>query len=196
MAGDGVSIERKPSDSALPSAEALDALGWVKKSRRDRRLQSRPRVGQYYWVDFPHDAYAPEFEGEHPGVVIRAASSLFDTCVVVPVTSRPQPREAHVHVFSQNPNPAGHVQGKIAHAVCDHVYTVHVNRLRPVLTLRGQPIFSKIDPRDLMGILTKVYSALGLPPSTVEARRAPVRSHDRPFGPKTLSLKGSGSNGG
>jgi len=56
--------------------------------------------------------------------------------------------------------------------------------------------FSKIDPRDLMGILTKVYSALGLPPSTVEARRAPVRSHDRPFGPKTLSLKGSGSNGG
>jgi hypothetical protein len=69
------------SGGAFPTDGELDAAGWVRKSRRDRRILSRPRVGQYCWVDFPHDAYVPEFVGEHPGVVIRAARSLNDTDV-------------------------------------------------------------------------------------------------------------------
>jgi hypothetical protein len=47
-----------PTDSELKDA------GWVKISRRERKILSRPRARQYYWVDFPHDAYAPEFVGE------------------------------------------------------------------------------------------------------------------------------------
>jgi len=176
----------------FPSDEALDAAGWVRKSRRVRQIQSRPRVGQYYWIDFPHDAYAPEFEGEHPGVVIRAAPSLHDTCIVVPITSRPQQRETHVHVFKRNPNPVGEAQGKVAHAICDHLYTVHVNRLRPLLTARGRPIFSKIDPEDLQAILVKVWAVLHVSAPSAAEQEVDVAPR-RPLGPNTLTLKGTRS---
>lgn len=50
----------------FPSDEELLNAGWVRTSRRDRLILSVPCVGEVYWVDFPRDAYAPEFEGEHP----------------------------------------------------------------------------------------------------------------------------------
>jgi uncharacterized protein YifN (PemK superfamily) len=189
-----VTDDDKNERSQFPSAAELDAAGWVRKSRRERQIQSRPRVGQYYWVDFPHDAYAPEFEGEHPAIVVRAAKNLFDTCIVVPITSQPQERDTHVHIFKRNPNPVGHAQGKVAHAICDHIYTVHVHRLRPVLTAKGQPIFSKIDPDDLEAIHAKMLNALQLPvPQIVVADQNAFEP--RPRGPNTLSLKGTKQDG-
>src|SRR3546814_14980657 len=82
-----------------------------------------------YWVDFPHDAYVPEFVNEHPGIISRAANSLSDTCIILPVTSAQQKAGTHFHQLSKNPNPRGHVEGRIAYVVCDHLYTVHVNQI-------------------------------------------------------------------
>src|SRR3546814_12869768 len=95
-----------------------------------------------YWVDFPHDAYVPEFVNEHPGIIFRAANSLSDTCIILPVTSAQQKAGTHFHQLSKNPNPRGHVEGRIAYVVCDHLYTVHVNRLRPLLSLHYVPVRS------------------------------------------------------
>lgn len=60
----------------FPTHEEIIRAGYVPLSRRVGRLQSRPRVGQMYWVDFPHDAYAPEFEREHPGIIVRDRKSV------------------------------------------------------------------------------------------------------------------------
>lgn len=153
----------RPLSAGAPTDAQLYAAGWVKRSRRDRHrdLQSRPRVGQAYWVDFAHDHYEPEFCGEHPGVVIRAANSLnHDTCVVVPLTTRGQPDSAHCHRLTHNPNPKGQSQGLVAYAVCSHFYTVHINRLRPFQTARGGPVYPKVHPADLVAISTAVRLAL------------------------------------
>src|SRR3546814_20111184 len=45
----------------FPQHHEIIKAGYIPISRRERRIQSRPRVGQMYWVDFPHDAYVPEF---------------------------------------------------------------------------------------------------------------------------------------
>lgn len=68
------------------------ASGWVRPSRRTPIIGSAPRLWQYYWVDFPHDAYTPEFVNEHPGIVVKAARRLADTCIIVPITSTPPSR--------------------------------------------------------------------------------------------------------
>ena len=92
--------------AAFPSDADLLAAGWIKASRRHRRINSRPRVGQVYWIDFPHDVYPPEFMGEHPGIIIRAAQNLHGTCIIVPVTSKLQNDASHTHTLSVNPIPS------------------------------------------------------------------------------------------
>lgn len=86
----------------FPSDDEIRAAGWVRISRRDRLITSTPRVGQYFWIDFPHDAYPPEFVGEHPGIVVRAARQIHDTCIVVPLTSTPQVEAKHTHQLTQS----------------------------------------------------------------------------------------------
>ena len=65
----------------FPSDAALEAAGWVKRHDCSPKIGSTARVGQYFWVDFPRDAFAPEFVGEHPALVVRAARKLHDTCI-------------------------------------------------------------------------------------------------------------------
>jgi uncharacterized protein YifN (PemK superfamily) len=129
----------------------LDALcarhGLIKPSRRELRINSAPRVGQYFWVDFPHDAHVPEFVGEHPGIVVRAAHRLKDTCVIVPVTSSPQSENKHIHRLKRNPNPK--YRDREVWAICDHLYTIHNARLRPVTDSRRHPVFPRVDKDDM-----------------------------------------------
>jgi len=133
------------------------AIGWVRPSRRACSFNSTPRVGQYFWVDFPHDAYSPEFVGEHPGIVVRAARTLVDTCIIVPVTSTPQPEQKHNRKLSKNPNPrTPHTD---AWAICDHVYTVHRARLRPCTAQFGNHVFPKVDQGDLEAIFAALAGA-------------------------------------
>lgn len=143
-----------------PTAADLRSAGWVRTSRRERLIQSTPRVGRYFWIDFPHDAYPPEFVGEHPGIVIRAARRLHDTCIVVPLTSRPQPGVPHAYGLKRNPNPKGEADGVIACAICDHLYTIHIARLRPLRDRTNRPFYPRADVHDMQGIFTAIRGAL------------------------------------
>jgi uncharacterized protein YifN (PemK superfamily) len=99
-------------------------------------------VGQVYWVDFPTDAYAPEFEEMHPGVIIRAARSMAAHCIVVPLTHRAQPDNPHAHQLAKNPRPGDTAP---AWAVCDHIYTVALGRLRAITNQHGKPVNPRLD---------------------------------------------------
>lgn len=183
----------------FPTHEEIVRAGYVPLSRRVGRLQSRPRVGQMYWVDFPHDAYAPEFEREHPGIIVRAANKLLhDTCIVLPVTSAEQRAGTHFHKLSRNPNPKGHDQGITAYAVCDHLYTVNTNRLRPLVNSSGRLVFPKVDPEDMKEIFTAMEKVLSRSFCTVQAEHkievpgreaGPVSERRTKNGRPVLSLK-------
>ncbi len=162
-----------------PKDEELEAAGWIKRSRRDRRILSAPRPRQYYWVDFPRDAYAPEFVGEHPGVVVRGGTALHSTCIVVPVTSKPQAEARYVHKLSENPNPAGKRDGIEAFAVCDHLYTVNVCRLRPILSLKGGPIYPRVLEEDFEAIKGLVTKAL-FPPGPANPQPTAKYEEEKP----------------
>ena len=152
----------EPPQSAFPSDADLLKAGWVRISRRDRLVVSVPRVSEVYWVDFPRDAYAPEFEGEHPGIVVRGARRLHDPCIVVPLTSRDQLGRAHSLELSRNPNPLGRQSGIRVWAVCDHIYTVALGRLRPLTDRTGRRIYPKVDPVDQQAVFTEVQKVLAV----------------------------------
>lgn len=185
---------RRPT-RPFPSDEELRDAGWVRISRRDRLITSTPRVGQYFWIDFPHDAYPPEFVDEHPGIVVRAARQLHDTCIVVPLTSKPQDDAIHKHRLAQNPNPRGQADGIVAWAICDHLYTVHIARLRPIRDRYDRAIYPTATAEDLQAIFTAIRGALhrvfatsAETPSKPAA--APTLSPSRHAGPNTLKLPG------
>jgi uncharacterized protein YifN (PemK superfamily) len=175
-----------------PSDEEIEKAGWVRLSRRERLIQSRARAGQYYWVDFPHDAYAPEFVGEHPGVVIRGGNALHSTSIIVPITSKPQAEARYVHKLSKNPSPKGQRDRIDVFAICDHLYTVNVCRLRPLFDLRGGKIYPYVADVDFKAIRDLVQKAL-FPPGPAVMQPQIVSNGQttlpkRPIGPNTLTL--------
>lgn len=179
-----------------PTDEELAAAGWIRISRRNRLILSRPRFGQVYWVDFPHDAYAPEFVGEHPGVVIRGASSLHEPCTVVPLTTRDRGKRPHTFELTINPNPR---QDTPVWAVCDHLYTVSIERLRPFLDRYKNQSFPKVCDADCQELAKRVQGALGSLHAAATARvgaaqpEPPKPQPERPPGARPiLRLKGDG----
>jgi uncharacterized protein YifN (PemK superfamily) len=182
---------------AFPTDEELAQAGWIKISRRQRLILSRARFQQAYWVDFPHDAYAPEFVGEHPGVVIRSAGNLNEPCVVVPLTSRDQGARPHTYKLAHNPNPRS--KGD-CWAVCDHLYTVSLGRLRPFLDRFKQNSYPKVTDLDMYEITKKVKAALDSlhvcatnPPASDAMPAAPQPPQERPPGARPiLTLKTEG----
>ena len=172
----------------FPSDAELEAAGWVKRHDCNLKVGSTPRVAQYFWVDFPRDAFAPEFVGAHPGLVVRAARRLHDTCIVVPLTSSPQDDAKHKHQLARNPNPKGHTDGILPWAICDHLYTVHLGRLRPLKDRYGNITYPKAESADMQAIFAAIRVAL----HQVFALPAEVSSPAsiRPLGPNTLTLGG------
>ena len=138
--------------------EQCSSIGWVRPSRRIRLISSTPRVGQYFWIDFPHDAYAPEFCGEHPGIVVRAAQNMSDTCIIVPVTSTTPRDYKHVHTLSRNPNPL--TPKTAAWVVCNHLYTVNISRVRPCKAKYGNNVFPSVDDTDLKAIFSMIRASM------------------------------------
>lgn len=112
-----------------------------------------------YWVEFHNENIPPEFKGEHPGLVVRAAKNLTDTCVVLPITSASQRIGTHFHELSKNPNPRGAKDSVTSYVICDHMYTVHIMRMRPLLSITGLPIFPKIGDDEFDEICQKVKIA-------------------------------------
>lgn len=131
----------------------------IRSNKRSRRLRSVPRVRQVYWVEFPNENIPPEFKGEHPGLVVRAAKHLRDACVVLPITSATQRIGTHFHQLRINPNPNGEMEGLISYVVCDHMYTVNIIRMRPLLSINKSPIFPKVNEEDFNEICEKVKKA-------------------------------------
>jgi uncharacterized protein YifN (PemK superfamily) len=156
----------------LTVEELCAQYGLVKQSRRQRLIGSTPRIGQYFWVDFPHDAYAPEFVGEHPGIVIRAAQRYDDVCTIVPVTSTtPREMKPHIHPLARNPNPD--TPTTKAWAICSHVYTIHIARLRPVKDRYGRPVYPKVDRADMEAIFACMRLAFSQVCTVPEKPKAP-----------------------
>jgi len=130
---------------------------WLRPTSRQLRLISTPRVGQYYWVDFPADTALPEFNSRHPAVVVRAANSLKDVCVVVPLTST-QPQELMPYQYELKSNPNPYDPKRRVWAICNHLYTVHLNRLNPV-QYRGTKQFPRVSNEDRVGIFQAIGKA-------------------------------------
>jgi uncharacterized protein YifN (PemK superfamily) len=129
------------------------------RHQRQTILKRTPRIGQYFWVDFPKDAFPPEFVEPHPGIIIRAAQALHGTCIIVPVTTKPQIETRHAHPLSRNPHPE--YPTLQAWAVCNHLYTVHVARLRPIWNRQRQEnVFPRVDQADMDAIYACIRYAL------------------------------------
>ena len=175
----------------FPSDDELRKAGWIRISRRERLILSVPRVGEVYWIDFPHDAYAPEFEGEHPGIVIRGARRLHDPCIVVPLTSRDQQDRTHALELTKNPNPVGRKAGIRVWAVCDHLYTVSLARLRPLSDVAGRRIYPRVEAVDQLAVFTEVQKVLAALYTAPAPPPLPSAAAPRPRGPNTLSLPGT-----
>lgn len=150
-------MKHHPAFDFPAEEELLRAGGWVKRGRQNRLIKSAPRYGQYFWVDFARDASPPEFVGEHPAIIVRGAGSVYETCSVVPVTTSPQHGRKHSYKLQKNPNPnprAGDVW-----AVCDHVQTINLNRIRPFKNRTGHHVFPRVCPEDLVQVASYVRAA-------------------------------------
>jgi uncharacterized protein YifN (PemK superfamily) len=121
------------------------------------KIVQRARFGQVLWCDFPADAPAEEFHAEHPAVVVRSAGNLRETCIVVPITSKPHPTGPTVHKLRRNYNPAA--PGLEVWAICHHLYTISQTRLRP-FQHKGQQIVPKMEQDDLADIISGIRRAL------------------------------------
>jgi uncharacterized protein YifN (PemK superfamily) len=121
------------------------------------RLNQRARFGQVFWCGFPVDAPKAEFHSEHPVVVIRAAKDLHDTCIVVPITTRPHLASTTVFKLLRNYNPSAPQLD--VWAICNHLYTVSQERLRPFYH-KGRPVVPKMEADDLANVLEAVRNGL------------------------------------
>lgn len=175
---------RVDAQATAADESALQSEGWVRQSRRAHTLHGTPRAGQVFWVDFPHDAYAPEFVGEHPGVVIRSANNLSEPVILVPLTHRDPGSNPHAHKLLRNPDPR---DAEASFAICNHLYTVALGRLRR-FEVRGFPRDVFLDQQDLAEVFDRVQRVLARVFSTLSPLPLPpVRL--KPPGPRTLSLK-------
>lgn len=174
----------RPHEPLQPrNRAAIEAAGYVLKSRRQHSLHSTPRVGQVFWVDFPSDAYVPEFVGEHPAVVVRAAQRMSDPCIVVPLTHSLNVKTPHAHKLNKNPDKR---DARDAYAICSHLYTVSLGRLRRF----EQKSFQKdvyLDIADQEAIFDNIRRALARVFSA-PAPFVPPPAQPKIRGSRTLSL--------
>lgn len=126
---------------------------------RKLTIKSTPRVGQAYWIAMVEDATPPEFDGYHPGVIIRACNTLdeaTETVSFVPLTSKtPLKPTSYIHAMSANPNPVDH---RPIWAICNHIYTVRLSRLELYHDGRGKHLAPKIGAADLDAIFVAIHN--------------------------------------
>lgn len=175
----------RPEEPLAPwNRVAIEAAGYVRKGRRDHTLHGTPRVGQVFWVDFPTDAYLPEFVGEHPAVVVRAAQRMSDPVVVVPLTHSLNINNPHAHKLKKNPDKTDR---RDAYAICDHLYTVSLGRLR-----RFEQKYFKRDiylgTEDQEAIFAGIRRALARV-FAAPGPFVPPPAQPKPRGPNTLSIR-------
>ena len=124
------------------------------------RLKSVPRFAEVYWCDFSISNVLPEFDDEHPAVIIRSGQKLSNPHLVVPLTSIDHTGDVYAHELSINPIP--HRSARRSWAICNHIYTVASERLRPVENPAkfSDPIFPRLSDADMRDVGILVRKAL------------------------------------
>lgn len=140
---------------------------------RKLTIKSTPRVGQAYWIGMAEDAAKPEFDGYHPGVIIRACNTLneaSETVSFVPLTSTaPQRMTPYIHEMSRNPNP---VDSRPIWAICNHIYTVRLSRLELYYDGVSEHLAPKVEAADLDAIFVAIRNGF-------TAMRTNIENHIR-----------------
>lgn len=116
------------------------------------------RVGEVYWCDFSALNLIPEFDAMHLIVVVRGGKKDRDIHTVLPLTKVAQAKNPHAYKLRDNPNPASADE---AWAVCNHLYAVASERLRPLREAGGKTRSRvKLSEHDLGEIASRVRRAL------------------------------------
>ena len=121
-------------------------------------LKSAPRFGQVYWVDFSISNVLPEFDDVHPGVVVRSGQKLDQPHLILPMTTVDQTGNVYAHRMTRNPNPKA--PDRVSWVVCNHLYTVASERLRPMRNRFDNPVFPTVSAADMREIGKLVRRAL------------------------------------
>ena len=86
-------------------------------------LKSAPKIKEFFWCDFPHDAQLPEFWKRRPVIIVTGNNTLHGTAVVVPCSTSAQTGNKWAFPLKET------IDGKAAWAICDKPSTVAVSRL-------------------------------------------------------------------
>ena len=121
-------------------------------------LKSVPRYGQVYWCDFSISNVLPEFDDVHPAIVIRSGQKLDRPHLVLPMTTIDHTGDVYAYEMPRNPNPKK--PNKRSWVICNQIYTVASERLRPMTDIYANPRFPTIDPADMCEIGRRVRLAL------------------------------------
>ena len=131
-----------PKGSGAPRNAANDSIAPITAIRGARAgwddtkitITRKPKPGQVYFIAAASGACAPEFEGYHPGVIIRVSPQFTadaGTVVYVPLTRHepeagPAAAYPYIHRLSASPGPDPALP---AWAVCNHLMTANMCRL-------------------------------------------------------------------
>lgn len=118
-------------------------------------LKAAPAVRNVYWCSLWTDAVKPEFWKRRPVIVVSYKNSLHGPCLVVPLTTQPQPANLWAHKLTVNYV----APGTDTWAVCNHLLTVSPVRLSSV---KGKVPRLSVD--EFAPILAKVLGWLPKPP--------------------------------
>ena len=129
------------------------------------------------------DATPPEFDGYHPGVIIRACSTLsvpLETVSFVPLTStEPEKMTPYIHRMSRNPNP---IDSRPIWAICNHIYTVRLTRLELYYDGIKDHTVPKIAAEDLNAIFVAIRNGFTI-------AEVPIEFADRTYGDSKMSQR-------
>ena len=151
----------------IPNADAEALLGaldmFVVTPRNNdvrKAVKHGPGGGQVFMCDFRF-LRKPEMQKERRAVVLSPKSvNDHHRCVVVPVSMTPPADQAIHHCFTPGSYPFFHRTNPVW-AICDHLYTVSLERLWYV-TMNRKPVTTKLTAEDFNEVRSKVAKALQL----------------------------------
>lgn len=121
-----------------------------KPPRIPPRLRSAPKIGQFYWCDFPEDAQLPEFWKTRPVIVISKNHKLHGVATIIPCTTTPQNDNRWAFHLKE-----GIDGNRASWAICDKPTTVAISRLTP-----DKDGIRRISKEDFQSVLSLLYEWL------------------------------------
>lgn len=115
-----------PSDTTLRLPPTSQARPSVEARLPRVTLRAPPKIRNVYYCGFSESALPPEFSKRRPVIVVSYKNALNGPVLVVPLTTKQQPRTTWVHKLERNPTPGETCD---VWAVCNHLYTVSCARL-------------------------------------------------------------------